>query len=207
MNLQPEQLSEHGYELMEELNHQEIIPFVRTYIKKRTPSAVLYMLGNILGGAALAVCYIMYCIEGPISLDTALTQTSMGIGIAFLLIPLHEYIHALAYKSQGALFTSYDANLKKLYFMAMADHFVANQKEFRVVALAPVASISALLLLLIPFAKPEWIFTIVGTLITHMAFCSGDFALLSYFEFHSDKDIVTYDDKAKGMSYFLGKSK
>jgi hypothetical protein len=56
MNLQPEQLSEHGYELMEELNHQEIIPFVRTYIKKRTPSAVLYMLGNILGGAALAVC-------------------------------------------------------------------------------------------------------------------------------------------------------
>jgi len=59
------------------------------------------------------------------------------LAIAFALIPSHEYIHVLAYKSKGAKNTSCDANLKKFYFMAIAYRFVANKKEFQIVALAP----------------------------------------------------------------------
>ena len=34
--------------------------------------------------------------------------------------------------------------------------------------------------------------------------CSGDFGLLSYFEFNKDKQVVTYDDIENKISYFYG---
>jgi hypothetical protein len=46
----------------------------------------------------------------------------------------------------------------------------------------------------------------VGTLLLHTAFCSGDFALLSYFEKHRARKVVTYDDVPSGVSYFYGLS-
>lgn len=35
--------------------------------------------------------------------------------------------------------------------------------------------------------------------------CSGDFGLLSYFEYHKNKHVVTYDDVENQISYFYGK--
>jgi hypothetical protein len=32
--------------------------------------------------------------------------------------------------------------------------------------------------------------------------CAGDFALLSYFEFHRDKELYTFDDVRNKTSYF-----
>jgi len=37
--------------------------------------------------------------------------------------------------------------------------------------------------------------------------CSGDFGLLSYFEYHKDKNVVTYDEIASNTSYFYGLAK
>ena len=91
--------------------------------------------------------------------------------------------------------------------MAMADKFVANEKEFKRVALAPILVISFLLMLGVLFVSPLWKLSLAGTFLTHSAFCSGDFALLSYFKVHSDKDVVTYDDKSNKVSYFYAKSK
>ena len=132
---------------------------------------------------------------------------SYGIALAFVLLPLHEYIHVLAYKSQGATNTSYGANLKKFYFMAIADKFVANRKEFTIVALAPFAFITASLVLILYFVSSTWEITILGVLLTHTSMCSGDFGLLSFFAFHKDKDVATYDDKENGVSFFYGKNR
>ena len=133
-------------------------------------------------------------------------QRNQKKAIAFLLVPLHEYIHVLAYKSQGATNTSYDANLKKFYFMALADKFVANKKEFEVVALAPFTSITTILIIFLFVVSHTWALTIVGILLTHTAMCSGDFGLLSYFEFHKDKKVVTFDDVENKVSYFYGQT-
>jgi hypothetical protein len=133
-----------------------------------------------------------------------LMHFSYGLAIAFLLIPLHEYIHVLAYKSQGATNTSYDVNIKKFYFMALADKFVANKKEFEIVALAPFVIITVILTILFFIVNPNWTLTIIGVLLTHTAMCSGDFGLLSYFEFNKDKQVVTYDDIENKISYFYG---
>ena len=78
-----------------------------------------------------------------------LTYLCYGFAIAFTLVPIHEYIHALAYKSQGAATTSFDANWKKFYFMAIADKFVASKKEFQIIALAPFITINLILIIMI----------------------------------------------------------
>ncbi len=207
MKIRPEELIENGYVLLESLGHKELIPFVRTYLNKRTTISVFYTVINVIIAAIVIFWFWKsYGIE-TFNLGDGFTHFSYGLVIAFLLIPLHEYIHVLAYKSQGAFNTSYDANLKKFYFMALADKFVANKKEFRIVALAPFVTISTTLIVLLFFTSQLWTFTIFGVLLTHTAFSSGDFGMLSFFDFHKDKDVVTYDDTENSISYFYGKTK
>lgn len=206
MKIRPDELTENGYVLLEKLGHKELVPFIRTYMKKMTKYAVFYYLSNIIVfGLAGYFFADGYNLENY-NLGDRFTHFSYGLAIAFLLLPLHEYIHVLAYKSQGALNTSYAANLKKFYFMALADKFVANKKEFEIVALAPFTVISAVLTVLFFLVNPDWTLTVIGTLLTHTAMCSGDFGLLSFFEFHKDQEVVTYDDVENRISYFYGQS-
>jgi hypothetical protein len=204
MNLKPEDLETNGYILLDKLEHMELVPFVRTYINKWTRFSTIYMTSNLLAFGAVAYVLVSGYTSGIFTIPEGLTHLSYGLAIAFLLLPVHEYIHVLAYKSQGAEHTSYDANLKKFYFLAVADRFVANRREFQIVALAPFIVITALGLTLLLFTSPLWTLTVLGALLTHTAFCSGDFGLLSYFDFHKKKEVVTYDDKEKKVSFFYG---
>ncbi len=205
MNLKPGELVQSGYELIERLEHQDLIPFVKKYMGVKTFYSRFYFVANVAIATMIAVLIIL--VESDtLSTWDAITHVSYGFFFAFMLIPLHEYIHVLAYRSQGAEQTSYDVNWKKFYFMAIADQFVANKKEFTIVALAPFVTISVALLLVLFFTDINWSFTVLGTLLVHAAFCSGDFGLLSFFAFHKDREILTYDDKASGLSYFYAKA-
>lgn len=202
MKLSPAELSDNGYVLLDELGHKELVPFIQLYLKKRTKYALFYYISNFIIFGLAGYFFFKGFQLASYSFGDRFAHFSYGIAIAFLLLPLHEYIHVLAYKSQGALQTSYDANLKKFYFMALANQFVANKKEFAVVALAPFVIITSILIVLLFAVNPDWLLTIIGVLFAHTAMCSGDFGLLSYFEFHKDKEIVTYDDTTKQLSYF-----
>lgn len=205
MKITTEELVLNGFEELERLNHKELVPFIQKYLKNRTWYSVLYYLSNIASFAT--ICYLVTKdLKSPVySLGNQLTNIANGMALAFALLPLHEYIHVLAYKSQGATKTSYYVNLKKFYFMAIADKFVANRKEFTIIALAPFLFITTSLVALFPFVNPSWELTIAGVLFTHTAMCSGDFGLLSFFAFHKAMDVVTYDDKENGLSLFYGK--
>ncbi len=207
MKIRPDELTEKGYVLLDSLAHKELVPFIQTYIHKKTKYAILYYLCNLLVFGLAGYLFMQGYNQPDFDISNRFTHFCYGLAIAFALLPLHEYIHVLAYKSQGATNTSYDANLKKLYFMALADKFVVNKKEFEIVALAPFVVISTVLTILLFAVNPNWTLTIIGTLLTHTAMCSGDFGLLSYFEFHKDKEVVTYDDIGIGISYFYGKEK
>ncbi|HOY12297.1 MAG TPA: DUF3267 domain-containing protein [Saprospiraceae bacterium] len=207
MELLPQDLERNGFVLLDELGHKELIPFVKTYLNKKTMISQIYTICNILFAVFIIFWFWFHIERGDFEIGRGFTYLSYGFAIAFALIPIHEYIHVLAYKSQGAENTSYDANLRKFYFMAIADQFVANKKEFWIVALAPFVVISTSLILLLFIANPLWSVTILGVLLTHTAFSSGDFGIMSYFDFHKDKEIVTYDDKVQGISYFYGKPK
>jgi hypothetical protein len=206
MQLSPEELPENGYVILDKMDHLELVPFVQAYLKKSTFYSIAYFLANaliIVLGAFYFVFVLHY--NKDLKATKVLSHLSYGALLAFLLIPLHEYIHVLAYRSQGAKNTSYDVNLKKFYFLALADRFVANKREFTIVALAPFVTITLGLLAALPFAGQYWNFAIFGMLFTHTMCCSGDFGLLSYFEFNKHKQPVTYDDNANRVSYFLGK--
>lgn len=203
MNIDPEKLEALGYVEVERLPHKDIIPLVQRGLKLKNRYSRTYLFLNLLLLTILTTSLAYDIREGFYNLGEGLNHVSYGVGIAFLLIPLHEYIHVLAYKHVGAKATSYDANLKKFYFMALADRFVANFHEFRVVALAPIVCISCMALIPLFFTTSEWTITVLALLLTHTAFCSGDFGLLAYMWAHADEGMVTYDDKTERTSYFL----
>ena len=206
MRIRPEELTNNGYILLDKLGHKELVPFIRTYIKKRTKYSVFYYLSNFIVFGLAGYFFVQGYNLPSYSFGDRFTHFSYGLAIAFALLPLHEYIHVLAYKSQGSTNTSYDANLKKFYFMALADNFVANKKEFEVVALAPFIVITTTLIILLLLVNTNWTLTISSVLLAHTAMCSGDFGLLSYFEFNKEKQTVTYDDVENKVSYFYGQT-
>ncbi|MGB0166524.1 MAG: DUF3267 domain-containing protein [Luteibaculum sp.] len=198
-----EELKEPEFRLLDKLSHQDLMPFVKRAWQIKS---LIYYLFNglcLLCGICFVALFVLDFIRGELSLSKEFSYFSYGVAASFLLIPFHEYLHVLAYKHLGAVNTSYDMNLRKFYFMAMADKFVVNAQEFRIIALTPFVVISALCLLGGLLAPGLWSWIPLGVFCTHSIFCSGDFALLNYMEHHKSQGIYTYDDKEKGESYFF----
>lgn len=205
MDLKPQNLKDRGFRLQDVLDHEELIPFIRVYLSKKTRSARIYTLSNALGLGFWLALFVFNYPDPYFKVFKALSYSFYGFVAAFLLVPVHEYLHVLAYKWVGAKNTSFDANLKKFYFMALADDFVANRREFRVVGLTPFVVITACCILGFFLVQGLWLFSLSAMCLTHMTFCSGDFGLMSYFDFHAPKEVVTYDDSREGKSYFYVK--
>jgi hypothetical protein len=206
MEIRPDELSEKGYFLLDKLEHNELSVFLRKYINKRTTISIVFYGLNIILILVAMFLFVTNIQQGLLTNLNWAYHYFIGFSIAFLLVPLHEYIHVLAYKSQGEKKTSYYSNIKKFFFMALADKFVAAKNEFTIVALAPFVLITSILLLLLTISPYSWTLTIVGILLCHTAMSSGDFALLSYLEFHRDKEVVTYDNVEEKTSYFYGRT-
>ncbi len=201
MDIKVEELEAHGFELLEELKHSDLIPFVQRELAAPSFWGRFYGAFTILGLAFL-VCLIPF---GSLSWHQGLYRIGAGMGFSFLLIPLHEGLHGLAYRWVGARRVSYDAHWKKFYFMAIADRFVANAPEFRKVALAPFLLISISAGLGAVWAPVSWAYSLAGLVVAHASMCSGDFALLAYFERRSDRELLTWDDRENKISYFYGR--
>lgn len=206
MNIRPEELSEHSFVLLDKLDHKELVPFIRLYMKKRNKFSIFYYLVNFMIFGFAGFYFVSGFHDPEYSFADRFLYFSYGLAMSLLLMPLHEYIHGLAYKSQGAQNTSYDANLRKFYFMALADKFVANRKEFQIVALAPFVVISIILIVMIVLSNADWKIAFMACLLAHTSMCSGDFGLLSYFEYHKKQDLVTYDDVENKTSYFYSRN-
>ncbi|MBK7965723.1 MAG: DUF3267 domain-containing protein [Bacteroidetes bacterium] len=91
---------------------------------------------------------------------------------------------------------------RNLFFYAMADGFITKKIPFVLLAIAPFILLNSLLILSLWIIPAAYNFSILGLLLMHTAGCSGDFALVSYFESFWKKDPVTYDDVKMKVSYF-----
>jgi Putative zincin peptidase len=204
MNLTVEELEKEGYVPFQTLKHTEIGPFIKPYLSKRNRYVVFYAIFSLLPllGAGLWFGYQL----GKGSFDSdGLTHFFYGFTLAFLLMPLHEFLHGLAYQYVGAKNVSYGAQWRKFVFYALADRFVADRREFRIVALTPFVVITFVALLMAFFVPIEWKYTCVGLVFVHSSFCGGDFGLLSFYAENADKQMVTYDDVPNKVSYFFVK--
>ncbi len=202
MDIRPEYLKTEGYTLIEKLEHDELIPFVKKNLKKVSYISIFfYSITLILLIVGALSIYNSVAFKNA-QIGDVVFHYCFGFTISFLLIPIHEYIHVLAYKYVGANKTSLDYNLKKFYFMALADNFVANRREFTVVALSPFILISFVLFILYLYADNNWQITLLSTLFLHTAMCSGDFGILNFFYTNKNNNIVTYDDTINKVSFF-----
>ncbi len=206
MKIRPEELETQGYQLLHQIDIHDLKPFITEYMKKKNFYTLIYHILITLLLAALGFIAAQGVIKEDFTWYIFIVYLMLGVGLTFTLIPLHEFIHVLAYKWQGAKQTSYDANWKQFYFMALAHRFVANKKEFRIIAMAPFAFISAVLVTAYFFANPLWEIVFLAMFLIHTLFCGGDFGLMSYMLTQKGKEVVTFDDVPHKTSYFYGKT-
>jgi hypothetical protein len=145
--------------------------------------------------------------EEGLGLGTEFENFAYGVAITFLLIPVHEYLHVIAYRLVGARNTYLDMNLRQFYFLALADRSVVNRTDFIKVMLTPFFTITLLCLTIFLVVDGPLKMLPLGLFLSHTIFCSGDFSLLSYYIHHWEKEIYTYDDKKAGKSYFYERLK
>jgi Putative zincin peptidase len=205
MKILVEQLRQEGYAPLDTLNHKDMVSFIKPYLHKKNIYVLFYNISMTIPLGIIGLL-IGYNLGGRNSFDWEMIYYfSIGFTLNIFLIPIHEFLHGLAYQYVGAKRISYNTDLKRFIFYALADHFVVNSKEFKVVALTPfviVSSVSVLFYFLVPV---YWSYTILGLICAHSACCAGDFALLSYLHENRGKEIVTYDDVRNNILYFYAR--
>jgi len=186
-------------EVIAELDYDNLLPFLRPQLCLNLIWGVMYWMVNLIPLGSI----IYYWWVQHISLDTFLTNVGLGFWMFFVLLPVHELLHAAVYKIVGAPKVSFGGSWKKFIFYAVADRFMVDRKKFLFVALAPFFIINTgLVILFFTYSYPvNLIF--LAAIILHTAGCFGDFALVSFMHRHRHQNIVTMDEVAEKKTYFF----
>jgi hypothetical protein len=203
MNLKVEELENKGYTLMDSFKHDESIPFLKS---KSTESYSIfyyfYLAVLLISFGVFSYTLVKNFMLSEIVILATLAYISYGVFISLVFIPVHECIHALAYKLVGAKNISFYTNYKKFYFATVAHHFVTNHKQFRLIATLPFVFVLLLVVFSFFLVSIYWGISLITFLMLHNLFCGGDFALLNFMENYKNQSIVTYDDTLNKMTYF-----
>lgn len=194
------------FQLLDKLHYDDIVDFATEYVRKRTRSMFFYLVLIIVFFILQWSAFLYGIFARDMNTISLLKQFLYGLIISLtIVIPLHELIHALGYFLLGARKIRFGAVLKHFAFYAVADDFVANRNAFIFLALSPFVIVSLLNVAGFVFVHGYASYTYISVLFFHATMCAGDFALLSYFEFHRDKELYTFDDVGKKISYFYYK--
>ena len=196
------------FRLLDKLHYDSIVEFATEYIRKRTRSMTIYMVFLVAYFVFMWSAFAYGVIVDDMNAVSLLKQFLYGLVISLtIVIPVHEMIHAVGYFLLGARKISFGAALKHFAFYAVADDFVAGRRGFIFLAISPFLIVSLLNLAGYIFVSGYASYTYISVLFFHATMCAGDFALLSYFEFHRDKEVYTFDDVPNKTSYFYYKDK
>lgn len=195
----PEELQDSGkYQKIQDLDHNEMVPFLLKNLKNRNPINAVFKHGTML-----LIALILFVWIGR--WDTTSFFLGLGAGLLFTFtvgVVLHETLHLLVYKVLGAKKT----RLKPLWdqgaVAAVADHFVVSEKEFYWLAFTPFVVLTTAGLVAL-FTTSGWIFYGVSVfLVMHATACIGDFSLAGYMYEHRKEEIYTFDDVKNDRSFF-----
>lgn len=206
--LTPEDLlNESEFELLMEVSHKKLREFIVEQITKEKTVIRIYSIYQVIMiglFTALLTNAIVLFIKGN---HYPLIQT--GVGVLFsvtALIVIHELLHALAYLVTGARNISFGAIPQKLVFYAMADRQVVAPSDFHLVALTPLVVVKLVCIIaIIWFAPQPLIYFFLTIMCLHALFCAGDIAMLAFYRLHSGKEILNFDDKSEGKTYFYAR--
>lgn len=203
--LKPETLETEGYRLFNSFNHQDLLSFILPFMKYRNPFMMVFKAGAYLPVLALFIMMGSMLGSGTAKIEY-LSSALLALAACVSLIPIHELLHGIAYKMVGAPKVSYGVIWKHLAFYALADRFVIGYRQFIMVGLAPYVTIGISMIIGMIFSNTEWLIFFLVILSIHNLLCVGDFALMSFLYENRYRELVTYDDKAEGKTYFYQKA-
>jgi uncharacterized RmlC-like cupin family protein len=189
--------------LLDELNYDDIVDFTSKYIRKRNLS-MIFLYVFLVGTFLLMIGALVYgMVDHHREFGSIMKQYLYGLILSFsAMIPIHEIIHGIIYVVLGARKVRFGAEFKQFAFYAVADEFVTGRTGFYILAVGPFLITSVLCLLGFILVSGVASYTYISILFFHATMCIGDFALMSYYDTHKDKNIYTFDDIKNRVSYF-----
>ena len=192
------------YELIAQLNHQQIKEFVINQLTENGRIIKIYMIYQVLMiliGIFFFTRSIVLAFQS--SYEPLYYTIAAGVFSFSVLIVIHELLHGIALKITGAPKVNFGGYLKKFIFYAEADQFVINRKQFAFIALTPLFAVKLITLIgiILLFNHPVFYF-LIFVMSAHSLFCAGDIGLLSVFYKNKTDEIFTFDVKAEKTSYF-----
>jgi len=189
MRLTPQSLKDQNFKLLEKVDHDNFSLFIRQQRKKFSTINLVYWL--------FVICFLAmtgyYFFDSTTSIFFKLLFLGLGVIIAFVLTPLHEFIHFLAYKCFGAENVTIKSYNMLGYMLTNADQFVVSKREMKWIATAPFLIITTIGIILLYFLNDMIQISISSMILFHTTLCHADFLILNYF-LDSESDIFMYDD-------------
>ena len=187
-----------SYKLLEELSHQDLIPFIQKYYwRERSWVLIVHYLFTL---GCLAAWLAIGWRSGQ-EFSRWLDTFGFAVLAFIVLVPVHEAIHGIVYKLYGAPDVRISVSFRKLYAYAIADKFVVSGRAFALVAVMPFLIINGGLIGVGLFSETYRFFAIC-LLLVHTGGTSGDWAMLNYLWLNRERKIYTFDDAARSKSYF-----
>ncbi len=202
VRLTPELLSTAEYTLLAEMRHASLAEFVIEYfIRRRT--WVVWVHHAMSVATVIAVVLVIR------AQDTSLREGLAAFGLAFVallivILPLHELLHAVAYRLAGARDIRWDYSMKMAAVWVIAHRFVATTRPFVFVALAPFILNAVLIAGAMLF--PKLAVFLLFVVLWHLHGAIGDWSLLNFIWIHRRVGFWTFDDADAGRSYFYGRA-
>lgn len=196
-------LAEHNLKILKKLHYDEIVEFVFDNIKRKNLSTSIYFLQMAIYFILLIVFSIVFLHGKDLLWGPFFKYLGYGIFCgAILVVPVHELIHACAYKLAGAPKISFGMDMKQMIFYVTADRYPVGRNKFYFVAMAPFVFLN-LTSLWIMFMHSSPGLSICGLtfLFLHNIMCIGDFAMISFFSFHRKKELYTFDILEQKLSF------
>lgn len=184
------------------MHHASLAEFVIEYFIRR-PTWVVWLHHAM---SLITVAAVALVIETQ---DTTLRAGLAAFGLAFaallvVILPIHELLHAAAYRLAGARDIRWDYSVKMAAVWVIAHRFVATTRPFLFVALAPFAI--NIVLILGAMLVPKLAVFLLFLLLWHLHGEIGDWSLLNFIWIHRRLGFWTFDDADAGKSYFYGRA-
>ncbi|MGX5818701.1 DUF3267 domain-containing protein [Chitinophaga lutea] len=191
-----------GYIQLAEVSFRGLFPFLRDALRSKNPFSTARQCASMVAAAATGVFGVLALQMDLLTVGQLTGWFLAGVLAVILLIPLHEAIHGLMLRRDGARDVRYGAVWRYLMFYAVAHGHVVRAPAFYGIALAPFAVISLACLAVFPFVPAVWQAFVLGTFFFHTLCCAGDFALCGYFYDYRHRQPLSFDDADAGISYF-----
>lgn len=206
-NPSPETLrSDPAYQLIKELEFQDIVPFVIEQIRKKTLFPVLYFTVNLCMLAFILILSAKGLSDQSLAWKRLFFQAGTGIlAGSILVIPFHELLHGLAYRILGARKIIFGADLYQLIFYVTARSYTVSGMQIHLLTLAPFIIINLLTAITTALFFQNGLLFSAFFLLSHNIMCIGDFAISGYVN-RTEGRVYTYDEPERKLSYFYQKT-